>query len=102
MDSESYAKAMVDKELTDNGFPDGTDDLRRLISTAIQDALADTHERLLRSQQLNTELARMLAANEWHGGGSDKECPQCGGLRDIDGHAPGCALAAIMKKASTE
>ncbi len=54
-------------------------------------------ERLARSEQLNAELARMLAAIEW----VDSECPDCGERR-FSGHAPGCALAALLKKARTE
>lgn len=53
-------------------------------------------------RQLNAELARMLKANEWHGGGSDKECPECGGVRGLGDHSPDCALSAILKKAVTE
>jgi hypothetical protein len=65
------------------------------------DTLQDMNERLLRSEQLNAELAQMLKANEWHGGPSDKECPQCEGSWDLQGHLPDCALDALLKKART-
>jgi hypothetical protein len=65
------------------------------------DTLQDMNERLLRSEQLNAELARMLTDVEWHGGGSDSECVDCGAQKR-SGHSNICKLAALLKKARTE
>lgn len=58
------------------------------------------YERLLKSEALNAELARMLRSLEWSYKRS--ECPLCRAQNDDLGHDPDCALAALLKKATTE
>ncbi len=81
--------------------PDDNDELHVLLA------------RLYRSQQLNAELARMLKQLEWIYVDGERECPECGvSMRGLDpitlcftklnDHSTDCALAAILKKATTE
>jgi hypothetical protein len=62
------------------------------------DTLQDMNERLLRSERLNAELARMLASLEW--ADDSWYCPVCTGTTKR-GHAPDCALDALLKKVRT-
>ena len=70
-----------------------------------QDSL---HDRLLKSEALNAELARMLKRLEWRGCSEEhaEECPLCLSPRWWDGeetdHNEGCELFALLKKATTE
>lgn len=83
------------------------DDLIASLRRSRKDAM-DMHDRLLRSEQLNAELARMLRKLEWSGIGPDgqKQCPVCFFLPPPVttrlAHDPNCALAALLKKATTE
>jgi hypothetical protein len=64
-------------------------------------AHADLQVRLLRSEQLNAELARMLTSVEWSSADdSSGYCPECIASKRSD-HYPDCALAALLKKART-
>jgi hypothetical protein len=71
------------------------------------DDAADLYERLLKSEALSAELARMLRHLEWRGCSEDtsEECPECLAPRWNEGepnsHNDGCALAALLKKATT-
>lgn len=104
MDQSEYAKSVVDKEMAEHGFPDGTDDLRRLITRAIQDALVNAHGRLLRSEALSVELAQTL--KEWMAE-ADERGVFCCGVHCDDGTEHESTLlcgrtAALLKKAVTE
>jgi hypothetical protein len=65
-------------------------------------AHADLQLRLLRSEQFNAELTRMLVNVEWSAGEYEASCPLCCGRKALEGHVGDCALAALLKKARTE
>lgn len=67
-------------------------------------AHADLQVRLLRSEQLNAELARMLSRLEWNRELLDvaERCPVCLAMKIGTNHDPDCALADLLKKATAE
>jgi len=91
-----------------------TDDDAVSLAHHLISAHSDLQIRLLKSEALNAELARMLKSLEW----SDSDegaamCPKCSvaqfgmdpvtfNFNKLNNHAPDCALAALLKKATTE
>ena len=85
-----------------------TDDDAVSLAHDLISAHADLQVRLLKSEALNAELARMLKRLEWRGCSEEhaEECPLCLSPRWWDGeetdHNEGCELFALLKKATTE
>lgn len=67
-------------------------------------AHADLQLRLLASEQLNAELARMLKRLEWSrlNVRDEPNCAICCANKADAEHRPDCALTALLKKARTE